>query len=97
MKLRHIGDSIDHRMAQEVRHWFPQQGPLCWVERANRTVGTKYLGCPEISRTHGLMMSRLPNIRSENCEPESKPVFELTPATQTVVHGLTASALFGSW
>lgn len=64
MKLRHIGDSIDHRMAQEVRHWFPQQGPLCWVERANRTVGTKYLGCPEISRTHGLMMSRLPNIRS---------------------------------
>lgn len=40
---------------------------------------------------------RSPNIRTENCEPESKPVFHLTLASQTVVHGLATSASHGSW
>uniref|UniRef100_A0A5F9CPV6 Uncharacterized protein n=1 Tax=Oryctolagus cuniculus TaxID=9986 RepID=A0A5F9CPV6_RABIT len=34
IQLRLIGDSINHRMVQEVRLPFSQQGPVRWEERA---------------------------------------------------------------
>lgn len=57
MQLRNIGDSIDHRMVQEVRLQFPQQGPVMEEEKANKTMAAQWLGCPGISETHGLILS----------------------------------------
>uniref|UniRef100_A0A8I3WJW3 Uncharacterized protein n=1 Tax=Callithrix jacchus TaxID=9483 RepID=A0A8I3WJW3_CALJA len=76
MQLRHIGDSIDHRMVPEVRLHFPQPGPVRLEERVNKTMAAKYLRHPEIIEIHGLILSGLPNIRSKHCEPEFKAGIE---------------------
>lgn len=59
MQLRNTGDSIDRRMVQEVGLRFPQPRSVRQRGKANRTMAVKWLGCPGINRTHGLVMSRV--------------------------------------
>lgn len=68
MQLRHIGDSVNHRMIQEVR---TSKGLPGWGGKRRQTMAPWSPGCPGMIGINGVYS---PNTRPAVYDPGAKPV-----------------------